>query len=111
MTGNGKDICNELKRIRQQIADDNGIPLESHECHYEGPCKGTCPRCDAELHYLEREIGKKHKLGKAAIIAGITLSLAASCTTEGGVAEPMDWPEDTTQYQVSNNAETVDFDI
>lgn len=105
MRDNGKDICKQLKDIRQQIASENDIPLEVHECHYDGPCNGTCPRCDAELQYLEKEMVRRGKLSKAALVTGVTLSLAASaCTTEG---EP--WPdqlegdpyvpEDTTQCQ------------
>ena len=91
MSNNGKDICNQLKEIRKQIASENDIPLEEHECHYDGPCKGTCPRCDAELQYLEKELGR--------------LSLAASaCTTEGDPAPDqlmgdIYFPEDTTQCQ------------
>ena len=103
MDNKGKDICKQLKDIRRQIASDNDIPLEEHECHYDGPCKGTCPRCDAELHYLETELGRRGKLSKAAIVAGVTLSLAASaCTTEGDpLPDPLMgdvyYPEDTTQ--------------
>ena len=103
MDNKGKDICKQLKDIRRQIASDNDIPLEEHECHYDGPCKGTCPRCDAELQYLETELGRRGKLSKAAIVAGVTLSLAASaCTTEGDPApDPLEggiyFPEDTTQ--------------
>lgn len=103
MNNHGKDICNQLKEIRKQIASENDIPLEEHECHFDGPCKGTCPRCDAELQYLETELGRRGKLSKAAIVAGVTLSLAASaCTTEGDPApDPLEGgiyiPEDTTQ--------------
>lgn len=109
MKDNGKDICKQLKEIRQRIASENNIPLEEHECHYDGPCNGTCPRCDAELQYIENQLGHRGKLGKAAIVAGMTLGLAAvSCTTKGDV-EP-DYmegdvyvPEDTTQSH-SNDA-------
>lgn len=103
MDNKGKDICKQLKDIRRQIASDNDIPLEEHECNYDGPCKGTCPRCDAELQYLETELGHRGKLSKAAIVAGVTLSLAASaCTTEGDPAPDqltgdVYFPEDTTQ--------------
>lgn len=105
MSNKGKAICNQLKDIRKQIASENDIPLEEHECHYDGPCKGTCPRCDAELQYLEKELGRRGKLSKAAIVAGVTLSLAAStCTTEGDVMPEQTggdvyYPEDTTQCQ------------
>lgn len=94
-----------MKEIRQQIASENDIPLEEHECHYDGPCNGTCPRCDAELQYLEKEMVRRGKLSKVALVAGVTLSLAASaCTTEGDpMPDPLEgdvyYPEDTTQCQ------------
>ena len=121
MRDNGKDICKQLKEIRQQIANENDIPLEEHECHYDGPCRGTCPHCDAELQYLENELGRRGKLSKAAIVAGITLSLAAvSCTTEGDpMPDPLDgdiiFPEDTTQCQNTKMApsdnETISINL
>ena len=112
MNSKGKAICNQLKDIRKQIASVNDIPLEEHECHYDGPCKGTCPRCDAELQYLEKELGRRGKLSKAAIVAGMTLSLAANaCTTEGDAApDPLTgdiyFPEDSTQCPNTDTATT-----
>lgn len=47
-----------------KIAEENGITYVPAECHHEGDCPGTCPRCDAELRYLKNEINKKH--GKSA---------------------------------------------
>ena len=101
MKENGKEICSYLKEIRQQIASENGIRLEEHECRYEGNCNGTCPHCDRELQYLEKELHQRGKLSKVALVAGITMSLAASCTTEGDIEPPQnggyEWPEDSTQ--------------
>lgn len=119
MKNNGKDICNQLKEIRQRIATENNIPLKEHECLYDGPCNGTCPRCDAELQYLERELNIRGKLGKAALVAGMTLSLAAaSCATEGDVY-PLEGdiyvPDDTTQCpnneKASNDSEAFYINI
>ncbi len=73
----GKNICKQLKAVRQRIAEENHIPLEQRECSYEGPCRGTCPRCEAEVKYLERALAHRLKLGKAATVAGLSLSLAA----------------------------------
>ena len=50
----GKSTCKTLKAIRRQIAEANDIKYEPRECHYEGPCLGTCPACEAEVRYLER---------------------------------------------------------
>ena len=120
MKNDGKNICRQLKEIRQQIAKDNNIPLEEHECQYEGPCNGTCPRCDAELKYLERELGIKQKLGKAALVAGVTLCLASACTqgdvyVEPGLEGDVYVPEDTTQCnnneRASNNIEAQNITL
>lgn len=82
----GKNKCKILKQIRQKIADENEIPYVTQECGYQGECKGTCPRCEAELRYLERELEQRRRLGKAvavaAVAAGLSLSLAA-CTSGG----------------------------
>ena len=37
----GKEKCRILKEIRQKIADENDIPYVTHECKYQGECKGT----------------------------------------------------------------------
>ena len=52
----GKEKCRILKQIRQRIADENDIPYVTRECTFRGECKGTCPRCESELRYLEREL-------------------------------------------------------
>ena len=75
----GKEVCKKLKEIRQQIADENDIALETSECHYDDECQGTCPKCDAELRYIENELQKKQKrLGKTIAIAGVSLGIAAT---------------------------------
>ena len=67
----GKNKCKILKEIRQKIADENDIPFVTAECKYQGNCKGTCPKCEAELAYLEQELLKRKKAGKAIVVAGI----------------------------------------
>lgn len=79
----GKRICATLKQVRKQIAEANGIPYEVTECHHEGNCKGTCPKCEAELRYIENQLAKLQTAGKAASIVGLALGVAAtfsSCT-------------------------------
>ena len=67
----GKSICEHLKGIRRMIAEEYGIPLEQEECNFEGDCKGTCPRCEEELQYLEREIMKRKLEGEDMSFEGI----------------------------------------
>ena len=70
----GKDICKTLKRIRQEVADANGISYRPKECHHTGPCRGTCPACEAEVRYLEQQLSLRQRLGKAVAVAGVALS-------------------------------------
>ena len=55
---NGKSKCKILKDIRRQIAADNDIEFVTSECKYQGECTGTCPKCEAEVRYLEQELDK-----------------------------------------------------
>ncbi len=73
----GRNICNQLKEVRKRIAEENDIPLEIKECSYEGECRGTCPRCEAEVRYLENALANKLRIGKVATVAGLSLGLAA----------------------------------
>ena len=73
----GKSICSVLKTIRKQVADANDIKYESRECHYEGECRGTCPACEAEVRYIERELDIRRQLGKAVAVVGISAGLSA----------------------------------
>ena len=73
----GKNICKQLKDVRRRIALENDIPLEIEECTYTGECRGTCPRCEAEVQYLENSLAERIKLGKVATVAGLALGLAA----------------------------------
>lgn len=81
---NGKNRCRILKEIRKKIADENGIEYAVSECKYKGDCLGTCPKCEAEVQYLERELANKRSLGRRVAIAGIAagITLAATGCTE-----------------------------
>lgn len=78
----GRNICRQLKQLRRDIADQNGIELHQEECTYKGHCDGTCPHCDAELQYIERELVRRQGLGKAAIVAGTVLTMASVQTAQ-----------------------------
>ena len=79
----GKSTCKVLKEVRRKIADANDIPLQERECTHTGDCAGTCPYCESEVRYLERELSKRKSLGKAVAVAGIALSAVtmAGCAT------------------------------
>ena len=95
----GKEICNILKEIRQQLAEKNDIEFETSDCHFEGECQGTCSKCEAEVRYLEKELKTRSQLKKVACIAGISLGMAMtfSACTEGDVVDETDYPQDTNR--------------
>ncbi len=90
----GKQKCRILKEIRQRIADENDIPYVTRECSFQGECRGSCPRCESELRYLERQLALRASLKKgvtvAALCAGMAgLSFAASGCSGSRTAEPV----------------------
>ena len=74
----GKSTCKLLKDIRQQIADANGISYQPKECHHEGDCAGTCPACEEEIRYLERELRARKGNGFGMKVAGIAAGICAT---------------------------------
>ncbi len=80
----GKKTCKILKEIRRQIAEANDIEYVVEECQYKGDCLGTCPKCEAEVRYLEQQLHQRQLLGKAVVLAGISAGLLSlsSCGNE-----------------------------
>lgn len=71
----GKQTCKILKEIRRQIAEANGIEFASSECRNKGDCRGTCPKCEAEVRYLEQQLRARSLAGKAVALAGISVGM------------------------------------
>ena len=76
--GTGKGVCLILKGIRQKIADANGISYQPKECHHEGDCAGTCPACEEEIRYLERELKARKGNGFGMKVAGLAAGICAT---------------------------------
>ena len=74
----GKSTCKLLKSIRQQIADANGISYRPKECQHKGDCAGTCPACEEEIRYLERELKARKGSGFGMKVAGIAAGICAT---------------------------------
>lgn len=55
----GREKCEILKAIRAYVANRYGIEYTPSECNHEGECRGTCPKCDAELEKIQAELEKK----------------------------------------------------
>ena len=79
----GKETCRILKEIRRQIAETNDIEFITSECRYQGDCLGTCPKCEAEVRYLEQQLSARHAAGKTIALASISAGLIAlsSCSS------------------------------
>ena len=99
----GKQTCKILKEIRKQIAAENDIKLVIEECTYQGDCIGTCPKCEEEVRYLERELEKRQRMGKAAIVAGLSVGLLG--TSQLAVAQQPDTLRMDTIEKVAEDVE------
>ena len=98
----GKQTCKILKEIRRQIAEANGIEFATSECRYKGDCLGACPKCEAEVRYLEQQLRVRSLAGKAVALAGISagMILMSGCsgtssnhsneTLQGDVVAPIE---------------------
>ena len=80
----GKYTCKILKEIRRQIAEANGIEFAIPECRYKGDCLGTCPKCEAEVRYLDEQLRSRSLAGKAVALAGISAGIIfiSGCSSE-----------------------------
>ncbi len=100
----GKKKCKILREIRRQIASENDIPFVTEECRYKGDCKGTCPKCESELRYLEAQLEKRRSLGKAVTVSALALSLAAGL---GGCGRTLEGDVAMTEGYAANTEECV----
>ena len=78
----GKTTCKILKELRRRIAEANDINLLIEECTYKGDCLGTCPKCEAEVRYLEHQLQLRRATGKFVSLAGLSAGLIMlGCTS------------------------------
>ncbi len=82
----GKEKCRILKEIRAEIARQNDIEWVVSECKHQGNCRGTCPKCEAEVRELETALARREALGKKVAVVGISAGIALSVT---GCANPI----------------------
>ena len=111
----GKEKCRILKQIRAEIAKQNDIAWVIEECSHKGNCRGTCPKCEAEVRQLEKALERRAALGKTVAVVGISagLSLAVTgCENPFAVAGKMELdgalPPPETQ-EITENTQ-VEFD-
>ena len=108
----GKSTCKLLKDIRQQIADANGISYQPKECHHKGDCAGTCPACEEEIRYLERELKARKGNGFGMKVAGIAAGICATVMPMTAAAQGVK-PDSTANRPVhtakKGDVKVVDF--
>ena len=93
----GKTICNVLKAIRQKIADANNIPYSTRECHFGGECLGTCPACENELAYIQRQLQLRRMAGKAVMLVGLSAGMASLTACGSGKSQAIATDSDTIE--------------
>ena len=111
---NGKSKCKVLKDIRKKIAEANDIAYVTSECKYQGECAGTCPKCEAEVRYLEEELAKQKSLGKIVAVAGIAATLvvaSAGCDiTLPNQTAGAPLPQETTSQTSETQPTTTEYE-
>ena len=103
----GKQTCKILKEIRRQIAEANGIEFATSECRYKGDCLGTCPKCESEVSYLEKQLRARSLAGKAVAIAGISagMILISGCSGTSSNQSSVTLTGDSTKVVDSSDYE------
>ncbi len=92
LTVKGKEKCRILKEIRSKIAEENNIEYITSQCSHKGDCSGTCPKCEAEVKYLENELEKRRLAGKRIAVAGVAAAVmlsSAGCDTDNNGGDEM----------------------
>ncbi len=112
---NGKSKCKILKEIRKQIAAENDISYVTSECKHKGDCRGTCPKCEAELRYLEEQLSLRRKAGKAIAVTGVAaalmLSMAGCDSHDSGLDSSESSIADSVTKGMIEYSETVDGQV
>ena len=103
----GKQTCKILKEIRRRIAEANDIEFVTSECRYKGDCLGTCPKCEAEVHYLEQQLRARSIAGKAIKLAGISAVSLASLMPMTSQAQTMQGPQNILKGSIPVMADTI----
>ncbi|QKH88271.1 carboxypeptidase-like regulatory domain-containing protein [Prevotella melaninogenica] len=105
----GKSTCKLLKDIRQQIADANGISYQPKECQHKGDCAGTCPACEEEIRYFERELKARKGNGFGMKVAGIAAGICATVMPMTAAAQGV--KPDSTANRPVNTAKKCDVKV
>lgn len=103
----GKQTCKILKEIRRQIAEANDIEFVTSECRYKGDCLGTCPKCEAEVRYLEQQLRARSLAGKAIVLAGISAASLAMLMSMTSQDQTLQEPQNILKGSTPVMADTI----
>ena len=81
------------------------------ECTHEGPCRGTCPKCEAELAYINRQLAARRKTGKAAIAAVMAAGMLFSAGCKAPDVPMGDVPNPDANYGEEELIEPLEGDV
>lgn len=102
----GKKKCEFLKSVRKRIADTNNIPYSPKQCTHEGECKGTCPACESEARYIEKQLDIRRLTGNVVKIVGVSTIISLSACTPSSTNVTSNTPIETTE---TNDTDHVDL--
>jgi len=105
----GKKICNALRDVRRQIALANDIPYETTDCHHEGECQGTCPKCEAEVRYIENQLSLRRAAGKAVSLVGLSLGISAAFASCGNRPAATNQATSETNQIIKSEGENIEM--
>ena len=88
-----------------QVAKANDIKYAPTECHHKGDCAGTCPKCEAEVRWLEQQLLLRRQLGKAVAVVGVSMGLAALTSCESQLTEMNTDSNISSVLNQNNNSE------
>ncbi len=111
----GKEKCRILKQIRAEIAKQNDIAWVVEECSHKGNCRGTCPKCEAEVRQLEKALERRAALGKTVAVVGISAGLSLAVTGcanpfENLGGKPLDGDMIAPEDSIPSNNNQLEFD-
>ena len=86
-----------LRSLRRSLAQANDIPWIFSASLCREDCKGDCPACQTELHYLESELNQRAAQGKAIVLPAVTMDAIPSAP----VAEEVPSSEPTRRGDMS----------
>ena len=89
---NGKEKCKILKEIRAEIARANEIAWVTENCTHKGDCRGTCPKCEAEVRALERALERRRAMGKMVAVIGLSAGIIATSVSCEALSDIVDHP-------------------